>query len=549
MHVRIAAHVAAVTVVIYMTGWGPVLLMAYAFVVLEDMQQCGAVVWRATMGWSFVGIAIGQFLVGEGWAPSFLNRTQAQAIGALGVIALAMVIRMAGATGLKKDQAEALLGHQALHDVLTGLPNRSCFYDRTDQAMRQGARDGSSSAVMLFDLDRFKEINDTLGHKYGDRVLCEIGPRIHQILRDADTVARLGGDEFCVLLPRVDGLVAAMDVAERIISALQKPIEVDGMVLGIEASCGIAMAPEDGDTADLLLQRADVAMYVAKGSNMNVVAYTDELNINTPTHLTLLGDLRTAIGQDQLRLHYQPKAQLETGRIQGVEALVRWEHPTLGLLPPDEFIPVAEHTGLIRPLTTWVLTTALRQCRTWLDEAHARDWIELSMAINLSTRSLLDDGFPGEVKAALEEFDVPAHLLELEITESAIMTDPLRARQLLTELADIGVRIAIDDFGTGYSSLAYLKDLPVSQLKIDQSFVQNMGNDVNDAIIVRSVVDLGHNLGLQIVAEGVEDHHTWDQLAQLGCDDAQGYFLAKPMAPEAMMAWLESTSHRVTINV
>jgi EAL domain-containing protein (putative c-di-GMP-specific phosphodiesterase class I) len=376
-----------------------------------------------------------------------------------------------------------------------------------------------------------------------------VGPRIHKILRDADTVARLGGDEFCVLLPRVDGLSDAFEVAQRIIAALGEPLEIDGMVLGIEASCGIAMAPDDGDNADLLLQRADVAMYVAKGSNVNVVAYTDELNVNTPGRLTLLGDLRTAIAEDQLLLHYQPKANLETGATQGVEALVRWQHPTLGLLPPGEFIPVAEHTGLIKPLTTWVLTTALSQCRKWLDETHTRGWPELSMAINVSTRSLLDDGFPDEVEAALDRWDIPAHLLELEITESAIMTDPLRARRLLTELAELGVRIAIDDFGTGYSSLAYLKDLPVNQLKIDQSFVQHMHEDLNDAIIVRSVVDLGHNLGLQIVAEGVEDRATWDQLAQLGCDDAQGYFLAKPMAPGALMSWLETPGPPVATGI
>jgi diguanylate cyclase (GGDEF)-like protein len=546
LHVRMFLHVASVTVVIYMTGWGPVLLIAYAFVVLEDMQQCGAAVWRVAMGWSFAGIAVGQVLVGVHIAPSFLHRDDAQAVGVLGVIALAMVIRMAGATGEKKERAEALLGHQALHDMLTGLPNRSCFYDRTEQAMRQGARDGSRSAVMLFDLDRFKEINDTLGHKYGDRVLTEVGPRIRRALRDADTVARLGGDEFCVLLPRVDAVGDALEVAHRVIAALGQPLEIDGMVLGIEASCGVAIAPEDGDNADLLLQRADVAMYVAKGSNVNVVAYTDELNVNTPRRLTLLGDLRTAIADDQLFLHYQPKADLDTGQIQGVEALVRWQHPVLGLLPPGDFIPVAEHTGLIKPLTTWVLGSALRQCRLWLDETRARGWPDLSMAINLSTRSLLDDGFPQEVKAALDHWRVPAHLLELEITESAIMGDPDKARRLLTELAELGVRIAIDDFGTGYSSLAYLKDLPVSQLKIDQSFVQNMHEDLNDAIIVRSVVDLGHNLGLQIVAEGVEDHQTWDQLAQLGCDAAQGYFLARPMAPADLIAWLETPDHVVS---
>jgi diguanylate cyclase (GGDEF)-like protein len=546
LHLRVAVHVTGVTVVIYMTGWGPVLLIAYAFVILEDMQQCGAAVWRAALGWSVAGVGMGQTLVWLGWAPSFLDRSRAEGVGCLGVIALAMVTRMAGVTGMQKERAEALLGHQALHDVLTGLPNRSCFYDRTDQVMRQAGRDGSNSAVMLFDLDRFKEINDTLGHKYGDRVLCEVGPRIHRVLRDADTVARLGGDEFCVLLPRVETLGGALEVAERIIAVLGEPLEIDGMVLGIEASCGIAMAPDDGDNADLLLQRADVAMYVAKGSNVNVVAYTEELNLNTPGRLMLLGDLRTAIADDQLRLHYQPKANLENGQIQGVEALVRWQHPSLGLLPPGEFIPVAEHTGLIKPLTAWVLTTALTQCRQWLDETQSRGWAALSMAINLSTRSLLDDGFPGEVKAALDRVGIPAHLLEIEITESAIMTDPIRARRLLTELAELGVRIAIDDFGTGYSSLAYLKDLPVNQLKIDQSFVQHMHEDLNDAIIVRSVVDLGHNLGLQTVAEGVEDHATWDQLAQLGCDDAQGYFLAKPMPPNEFLSWLESSGRPVT---
>jgi diguanylate cyclase (GGDEF)-like protein len=546
LHLRVAVHVTGVTVVIYMTGWGPVLLIAYAFVILEDMQQCGAAVWRAALGWSVAGVGMGQTLVWLGWAPSFLDRSRAEGVGCLGVIALAMVTRMAGVTGMQKERAEALLGHQALHDVLTGLPNRSCFYDRTDQVMRQAGRDGSNSAVMLFDLDRFKEINDTLGHKYGDRVLCEVGPRIHRVLRDADTVARLGGDEFCVLLPRVETLGGALEVAERIIAVLGEPLEIDGMVLGIEASCGIAMAPDDGDNADLLLQRADVAMYVAKGSNVNVVAYTEELNLNTPGRLMLLGDLRTAIADDQLRLHYQPKANLENGQIQGVEALVRWQHPSLGLLPPGEFIPVAEHTGLIKPLTAWVLTTALTQCRQWLDETQSRGWAALSMAINLSTRSLLDDAFPAEVKAALDRVGIPAHLLEIEITESAIMTDPIRARRLLTELAELGVRIAIDDFGTGYSSLAYLKDLPVNQLKIDQSFVQHMHEDLDDAIIVRSVVDLGHNLGLQTVAEGVEDHATWDQLAQLGCDDAQGYFLAKPMPPNEFLSWLESSGRPVT---
>jgi diguanylate cyclase (GGDEF)-like protein len=432
--------------------------------------------------------------------------------------------------------------HQAMHDDLTGLPNRACFYDRTDQALRQAARDGSSTAVLLFDLDRFKEINDTLGHKYGDRILCEIGPRIRLGLRDADTLARLGGDEFCVLLPRVDGLGAALQVAERVISLLEEPFDIDGMTLAVDASCGIAIAPDDGDSADLLLQRSDVAMYVAKDSHADVVVYNDALNVNTPARLTLLGELRTAIARDQLVLYYQPKAALSSGDVQGVEALIRWQHPTLGLVPPDRFIPLAEHTGLIKPLTTWVLGTALEQLRRWRDDADPAFPAELTMAINLSTRSLLDDGFPTEVVSALERWGVPAHLLELEITESAIMADPVRAYRLLTELAAAGIKLSIDDFGTGYSSLAYLKNLPVDQLKIDRSFVLHMHDDPNDAIIVRSVIDLGHNLGLRTVAEGIEDLDTWEQLTNLGCDSAQGYFLAKPMPASHFGAWLRDAA-------
>ena len=445
------------------------------------------------------------------------------------------------------NSALAVATHRAMHDELTGLPNRACFYDRTDQALRQAARDGSQTAVLLFDLDRFKEINDTLGHKYGDRVLAAIGPRIRGGLREGDTLARLGGDEFCVLLPRIGGLGSALQVAGRIIGLLEEPFDVDGMSLAVDASCGIAIAPADGDSVDLLLQRSDVAMYVAKDSHASVVVYNDELNVNTPARLALLGELRTAIAHDQLVLYYQPKADLRTGRVQGVEALIRWQHPTLGLVPPDQFIPLAEHTGLIRPLTTWVLNTALRQLRQWQDDGEGGFPFGLSMAINLSTRSLLDDTFPAEVVAALDRWEVPAHLLELEITESAIMADPSRAYRLLTELAALGVKLAIDDFGTGYSSLAYLKNLPVDQLKIDRSFVMNMLDDPNDAIIVRSVIDLGHNLGLQTVAEGIEDGKTWAQLAALGCDSAQGYYLARPMPAEELAAWVRCGVDRTEV--
>ena len=428
--------------------------------------------------------------------------------------------------------------HQAMHDELTGLPNRACFYDRTDQALRQASRDGSHTAVLLFDLDRFKEINDTLGHKYGDRVLCEVGPRIRPGLRAADTLARLGGDEFCVLLPDVGCVAAAVEVAERLLGLLEEPFEIDGITLAVEASCGIATAPADGDSSDLLLQRSDVAMYLAKNSHAKVVVYHEDLNVNTPERLSLLGELRMALPRGQLVLHYQPKAVLSTGHAQGVEALVRWQHPTLGLVLPDQFIPMAEHTGLIKPLTSWVLNTALCQLRDWRERADEH-MPQLSMAVNLSTRSLLDDAFPAEVVAALDRWQILPEMLELEITESSIMADPVKAHRLLNEMSAIGVKIAIDDFGTGYSSLAYLKDLPVDQLKIDKSFVLNMHRDPSDAIIVKSVIDLGHNLGLQTVAEGIEDLATWRQLSNLGCDSAQGYFLAKPLPAADLEAWFQ----------
>ncbi len=541
-HARLAVHVLAVTVVIYMTGWGPALGMAYAFVAVQELQMWGAYLWRSVMGWSLLTIATAQVLVWFGLLPSMLTRSQAETIGALGAFVLAIVVRMVGATGEKKERAEAQLAHQALHDILTGLPNRALFYDRTDKALARSAVDGSSTAVMLFDLDRFKEINDTMGHNYGDRVLTEVGPRVTSVLRAGDTLARLGGDEFCVLLPRVGGESDALAVANRIIAVLEFPFEVGGTVLGIEASCGISLAPADGRSSDLLLQRADVAMYVAKETQAHVVVYRDELDINTPDRLALLGDLRHAVNRNELVLHYQPKASLHTGHVEGAEALVRWQHPTLGLLYPDSFIPEAERTGLIEPITHWLLDEALHQCRRWLDENGPTGSVELSVAVNLSTRSLLDASLPEVVRVALARWQVPPHLLDLEITETIIMTDPTRARRVLTELAEMGVTLSIDDFGTGYSSLAYLRDLPVHQLKIDRTFVVDMVGDSDDAVIVRAVVDLARNLGLRTVAEGVEDLATWEQLSQLGCDSAQGYFLARPMSPHGFSSWFHACS-------
>jgi diguanylate cyclase (GGDEF)-like protein len=539
VYARVAVHLAAVTVVIYMTGWGPALVMAYAFVALEEIELAGAAMWRPVMLLAVANIAVGQLLIWEGLAPSFLTRSRAETIGALGVCVVALVIRMAGATGQKKERAERLLAHQALHDMLTGLPNRAFFYERTDSVLESTTAEGRCCAVMLFDLDRFKEINDTMGHKYGDRVLTEVGPRVRTVLRGHDTLARLGGDEFCVLLPDVAGEQEAVRVAERIIEVLEEPFDLDGIVLGIEASCGISLAPTDGNGADLLLQRADIAMYVAKDSQASVVVYTEELSVSTPDRVALLGDLRNAVARSEFILHYQPKASMRSRAVEGAEALIRWEHPTLGLLYPDSFIPEAERSGLIEPMTHWVLEEALCQSRRWMDRAAPHASRDFSMAVNLSARSLLDASLPDVVQRALSRWNVPPHLLDLEITETIIMTDPARARRVLTELADIGVTLSIDDFGTGYSSLAYLRDLPVHQLKIDRSFVQELGARSDDVVIVRSVVDLARNLGLRTIAEGVEDAATWEQLTDLGCDSAQGYYLARPMAAPLFQAWID----------
>jgi diguanylate cyclase (GGDEF)-like protein len=537
LHVRIALHVLAVTVAIYMTGWGPVLGMAYAFVALEELEQCGADRWRPVMGWSLLNIAVAQLLVWLSVAPTLLPRVDAEAIGALGAFVLVIVVRMAGATGKEKERAEARLAHQALHDILTGLPNRAYFYERTDE-MLASLSDGST-AVLLFDLDRFKEINDTLGHQCGDRVLVEVGPRVRMVLRAPDLLARLGGDEFCVLLPDIGGREDAVRVAERIVAALEDPFEIDGIELAVEASCGIAMAPENGTSAGELLQRADVAMYAAKEEHASVVVYSDEFNVNTPARLALLGDLRTALSRDEFVLHFQPAASMRGREVCGAEALIRWQHPTLGLLPPDRFIPDAERSGLIEAMTVWVLGAALQQCRAWLASSMGQGVNPLSVAVNLSTRSLLDSSLPGVVADALDRWQVPASLLELEITETVLMADPKRASRVLRELADMGVVLAIDDFGTGYSSLAYLRELPVAQLKIDRSFVAQMGRDADDAVIVRSVIDLARNLGLRTVAEGVEDDQTWSALTELGCDKAQGYVLARPMAADEFTRWRE----------
>jgi len=433
----------------------------------------------------------------------------------------------------ERKQLERELTRQAFSDQLTGLPNRALLHDRTEQAIRLAGRHGLVAALLLLDLDRFKEVNDTLGHHHGDLLLQQVAERLQGSMRDSDTVARLGGDEFAVLLPKVASVQDAAGVADKLSAAIEAPFTVDGLTLDVEASIGVAAYPDHGASANELLQRADVAMYAAKAAHLSYVVYDPALDRHSPRRLGLLGQLRRALAAGELVVHYQPKAEVRSGRIIGVEALVRWQHPEYGLLGPGEFVPLAETTGLIRPLTSYVLEAALCQCRGWLDAGR-----DLSVAVNLSTRCLLDLALPDQIIGLLEDTAVAPERLVLEITESSIMTDPARALEILNRLHALGVQLAIDDFGTGYSSMAYLKSLPVQELKVDRSFVQHLRDNQSDAVIVRSTVDLGHNLGLRVVAEGVEDEATLGELASLGCDSVQGYYLAKPMPEAELVAWL-----------
>jgi diguanylate cyclase (GGDEF)-like protein len=423
---------------------------------------------------------------------------------------------------------------QALHDGLTGLPNRTLLRDRTGQAIRQADRELLPAGLLLLDLDRFKEVNDTLGHHYGDQLLVQVGQRLQAALRAVDTVARLGGDEFAVLLPRIETADGAVTVAKKLQAAMEQPFLLEGLSLDIEASIGVALYPEHGNDPEELLQHADIAMYVAKDTHAGFVLFDPTLDQHSPRRLALLGELRRAIDQHQLLLHYQPKVDAHTSQVLGVEALVRWQHPTHGLIPPGEFIPLAERTGLIGPLTHYVLDAALQQCRDWRQAGH-----ELAVAVNVSARRLLDLDFPDEVAGLLTRWRVPARLLVVEITESTIMADPTHAIQILGRLNAMGVQLSIDDFGTGYSSMAYLKTLPVHELKVDRSFVAQMTTDSRDAVIVHSTIDLGRNLGLRVVAEGVEDSLTLQHLDLLGCHAAQGYHISRPVPAEDLITWLE----------
>jgi diguanylate cyclase (GGDEF)-like protein len=459
------------------------------------------------------------------FGPEELRLFQALANHASVSLAKARLVTM-----LREEIAEK--EHLALHDPLTGLPNRRRFHDVLETALN-GPAGVSPTAVMLMDLDRFKEVNDALGHDTGDALLREVGRRLQRRLADRGTVARLGGDEFAVLLPKVSSPSDAISMAEDLARELDHPIPIGHLTLNTRASIGIALAPYHGREAKTLLQRADVAMYAAKEARSGPRVYQPQDDRNTPHRLALIADLRHAILRRDLLVVFQPKLDPRSGMAVGAEALARWHHPEHGFIPPDDFIPLAEHAGLIRPLTLHVLEVALRRCASWRRSGH-----DLHVAVNLSPSSLLDGTLPDVVTRLLGQAGVPAAALTLEITESSIMADPAGSLATLDRLHRLGVKLAIDDFGIGYSSLGRLRELPIHEVKIDKSFVQRIGIDHRDRAVVSSAVRLGHALDLEVVAEGVEDRATYAHLTREGCNFVQGYFVSQPLPADEFSQWL-----------
>ncbi|WDF41458.1 bifunctional diguanylate cyclase/phosphodiesterase [Streptomyces sp. T12] len=427
---------------------------------------------------------------------------------------------------------------EQLRDPLTGLPNRQWLLERIWTALDDAERIGARSALMLIDLDRFRSVNDTLGHLAGDRLLLQIADRLRLALPRGAEAARLGGDEFAVLLPVADSTTSATRVARGLVTALSSPLDLDGLTLVLEASAGVAVFPDHALDAEGMLRRADVAMYQAKRDRTGVEVYESKRDSNTPDRLGLLGDLRRALDAHEVELHYQPKVRFD-GQVAGLEALVRWVHPERGKVPPDEFIAIAESSGLMPHLTEYVLETALGQVARWRSQG-----LYVPVAVNVSPRDVHTPGFAGSVAARLARHGVPAGALQLEITEHVLLEDPQRAADTLAGLTGHGVKMSLDDFGTGYSSLVHLRRLPVSELKIDRSFVARLAVDTEDAEIVRCTVDLAHSLGLLVVAEGVEDDETWERLRDLGCDAVQGWLVAAAMPPEETTAWLRARGSR-----
>lgn len=426
------------------------------------------------------------------------------------------------------------LTHQALHDPLTELPNRKLLHNRLQQEILRGERSSKQFVLIMSDLNHFKEVNDTLGHHIGDLILQQTAERLFNIFRKTDTVARLGGDEFAILLPETN-IEQAKLLTHKVISDFKKAFLVDGHSLNVDVSMGLAEFPTHGNDVNILIQRADVAMYLAKQNKMGYSIYDPDKDTHSIGRLALMSELREAIEDELLEIHFQPKVNVSTDEVIGVEALLRWNHPHRGFIEPDEFIPLAEQTGLIKPLTNWVIEKSIAQVADWRNQG-----INLTISINLSVHNIHDPKLLQHLQDTLSEYNLPPEYVTLEITEGDIMAEPLRARETLKKIKYTGINLSIDDFGTGYSSLSYIKQLPINEIKIDRSFVMEMIEDVDDDIIVNATIKLAHNLGLKIVAEGVHNRQTLARLKELNCDTAQGYYISKPLSAHDFTVWIKT---------
>ncbi|MFL5860873.1 MAG: putative bifunctional diguanylate cyclase/phosphodiesterase [Solirubrobacteraceae bacterium] len=520
-------------------------LLGAGFVIVAVPLLVGAVCWREprsepgpAFSWLVLVAMLGFALV----ALALLTVGQFERIGALAVClatATVLVGMARAATTVRERLRES--ERQAVTDALTGLGNRRHLLDRLDAKIAEAQSSGVRLALLLIDLDGFKELNDTLGHYAGDEVLRQIGPRLRALLREDDLLARLGGDEFAVALEPGDE-AGASAAALRLRAALERSFEVGDVAVHVDASVGITLFPDHARDAVGLLQRADVAMYEAKRMRTGHEVYASARDRHSRQRLSLIGELHGAIDAGQLRVVYQPQAELATGIVRGVEALVRWAHPSLGLLAPAQFLPLAEQSGLTRVLTKFVVDRALEE----IGELR-REGFDVTVAVNLGPADLLDLGLPREISRLLDDREFAPAALELEVSENIVMSDPVRTVDVLARLREIGVAVSLDDFGTGHSSLAHLKQLSVDKLKIDQSFVLSMADDPHDAAIVRSTIDLVHRLNLGVIAEGVETHAAWELLADCACDQAQGHFVARPMSGEMLTAWLHAISGETSV--
>ncbi len=499
------------------------------FVQAGEREERGVATWEVFRPYDADGDGSGDATV-EVILPA-TGQAHLEAVTTRLYVALGLLVLLVGAGLVRFNRRLAEREHEATHDPLTGLGNRLALGLRAAELSRAAE---AHAALVLLDLDGFKAVNDTLGHQAGDELLVQVARTLETLVRPDDLVARLGGDEFALLLGGRQSRETALRTAQQVVDGLaQRGFSVDGVLLDVHASAGVALLPEDADDVAGLLMRADVAMYHAKSRGAGAVLYDAAQDPHDVPKLQLLAELRHAVDAGELVLHYQPKVDLRTGDVRGIEALVRWNHPTRGLLPPDDFVPMAEHTALIHPLTAWVLGAACHEAAQWREAG-----IEQAVAVNISPRSLLDGSLPGVVLRELTTAGLPARLLELEITESAMMLDPCGAQSALEQLRTMGVRVSLDDFGTGYTSMAMLQGLPVTALKIDRAFVTGMLASDDDSAVAESLISLATRLGLVVVAEGVESQSVLERLQALGCDQAQGFHLARPMPAARLTQWM-----------